>query len=298
MEEVTLTARDGYELSLHVFPAENARGCVQIIHGMEEHKERYDSFAEQLAEAGFSVVSSDMRGHGKNAPVLGFFKEKDGWQYLLSDQKQVTAYAMKRFGVKKVSVFAHSMGTIIARNLLQTESKRYEKVVLSGFPHMGRLTTEAGILMCRIIKAFRGPQYCSRLLAYVGTGRFNRAIANPKTEADWLSWREDNVRAYLDDPYCGHGFKVSAYLDLLLLVRRMSDPKKYREVNRSLPLFLIRGDGDPCTGYDKGAAASVRTLQRAGFQNIWTKTYSHMRHELLNEEGREQVIANVLRFLK
>ena len=92
MENIVLKASDGYALSLAVFEREHPRGYIQIIHGMEEHKERYEAFAEQLRQAGFTVVTSDMRGHGEHAPKLGFFKEKDGDRYLLSDQVQITAY--------------------------------------------------------------------------------------------------------------------------------------------------------------------------------------------------------------
>ena len=73
MEQQTLRAEDGYRKSLSNYEADNAQGCVQIIHGMEEHKERYDAFAQELQKAGFTVVSSDMRGHGTGAPQLGFF---------------------------------------------------------------------------------------------------------------------------------------------------------------------------------------------------------------------------------
>lgn len=76
MENIVLKASDGYALSLAVFESEHPRGYIQIIHGMEEHKERYEAFAEQLRQAGFTVVTSDMRGHGEHAPKLGFFKEK------------------------------------------------------------------------------------------------------------------------------------------------------------------------------------------------------------------------------
>ena len=78
MENIVLKASDGYALSLAVFESEHPRGYIQIIHGMEEHKERYEAFAEQLRQVGFTVVTSDMRGHGEHAPKLGFFKEKDG----------------------------------------------------------------------------------------------------------------------------------------------------------------------------------------------------------------------------
>ena len=62
MENIVLKASDGYALSLAVFASEHPRGYIQIIHGMEEHKERYEAFAEQLWQVGFTVVTSDMRG--------------------------------------------------------------------------------------------------------------------------------------------------------------------------------------------------------------------------------------------
>lgn len=52
MENIVLKASDGYALSLAVFESEHPRGYIQIIHGMEEHKERYEAFAEQAAAGG------------------------------------------------------------------------------------------------------------------------------------------------------------------------------------------------------------------------------------------------------
>lgn len=56
MENIVLKASDGYALSLAVFESEHPRGYIQIIHGMEEHKERYEAFAEQLRQVGFTVT--------------------------------------------------------------------------------------------------------------------------------------------------------------------------------------------------------------------------------------------------
>lgn len=297
-EAVTLKASDGYKLSLKIFQTGEVKGYVQIIHGMEEHKERYDDFAERLRSAGYTVVTSDMRGHGQSAPLLGYFNDKDGYRDLLSDQKLISKYIRDRFKTEKVILFAHSMGTIIARNLLQTESRGYEKVILSGFPYdPGRAATGAGLFLCGLLAAVRGPKYDSKLIQSLAVGSFNKAIKNPKTDLDWLSYNEDNIKNYKADKYCGHGFKVSAYRDLFMLVRHMSEVNSYRSVNAELPIFLIRGEDDPSTGFGKGASQSIDVLRRAGFQQIRVKTYPHMRHEILNEKGRDMVMNDVVRFL-
>ncbi len=78
MENVILKAKDGTDLALSVYEVPNAKGVVQVIHGMMEHRGRYERLALELNKIGYTVVTSDLRGHGKTAEVLGFFKEKDG----------------------------------------------------------------------------------------------------------------------------------------------------------------------------------------------------------------------------
>ena len=70
----------------------------------------------------------------------------------------------------------------------------------------------------------------------------------------------------------------------------------YRDGKDSLPILMIRCSEDPCTGYEKGAKDSVDTLKQAGFSNISTITYPHMRHEILNEKENEKVYADVIAF--
>ena len=134
MEKVIVNARDGYKLNVTVFAVDAPKGYIQVIHGMEEHQERYEPLASYLNSLGYVVVTSNMRGHGDDAPLLGFFKEKKGYLELLEDQKAITRYIKERYKTEKVIILAHSMGTIITRNLLMTESKGYEKVILSGYP--------------------------------------------------------------------------------------------------------------------------------------------------------------------
>lgn len=299
MESVKLTAKDGYKLSLNVYETVSPRGCIQLIHGMEEHKERYDDFALKLRQMGYTVVTSDMRGHGAGAPELGFFQKKDGYQYLLSDQMQITEYIKKRFRVERVSLFCHSMGTIIARNLMQTQSQQYEKVVLSGYPNYpGEKKVKFGLCLTSLLTKVRGARYHSKLVQDLSVGVFNKSIEGPKTEVDWICKDEDVVQNYLKDPYCGHGFSVSAFHDLYTLVTNMADPANYKDVNQELPILMIRGKEDPSTGFDEGANESMETLKKAGFSNIRTITYEDMRHEILNEKGHEKVYADVIAFYR
>lgn len=194
MEKLFLRARDGCALNVHVLEARNAKAAVQILHGMEEHQERYRAFAEFLNQNGFSVVSSDMRGHGGTAECLGYFKDKKGYLELVEDQKTVTDFIKKRFPRLPVYLFAHSMGTVTARVLLQQNSRDYEKAVLSGYPNYRR-GVGLGILLAECVKAFRGAKYQSGLIRWLSIGSFNRRIEHPKTDSDWICSNALCIRA-------------------------------------------------------------------------------------------------------
>lgn len=294
MKKYKLTA-DDYSLSVHTFDAEQPKAVIQIIHGMEEHQKRYEKFAAFLNEHGFTVVSSDLRGHGASAPCLGFFREKDGDRALIADQVKIRRFIARKYPDIPVYLFAHSMGTIISRVLLQTHSNDYEKVVLSGYPNF-QAGAYLGLVCSFVIQTLYGPDYKSKFLQNLTVGAFNRSISSPETEVDWICHNPETVKAYQNDPYCGIGFTCSAFKDLYHLVIKMHQPKNYTNIRRTLPILLLRGTDDPCVGKDKGAKDSRRILKAAGFSNIAKIDYPNMRHEILNETDFKKVYQDIIDF--
>ena len=63
-------------------------------------------------------------------------------------------------------------------------------------------------------------------------------------------------------------------------------------------ILLISGKEDPCTGGEKGRGDSENRLRRAGFRNLEIVTLDGMRHEILNENGREDVYLRILDFIE
>ncbi len=295
MKKQFIKARDGYNLELHIFEVPNAKAVVQVIHGMEEHQGRYEKFVKFLNENGFSVVSSDMRGHGKACKDLGYFKEKEGYLELIEDQKFITNFIQKCFPKQDINLFAHSMGSIIARVLLQENSKAYKKVVLSGYPNYQK-GAYPGILFTNFITAIHGPKYKSKFILDVSKDTFNHTIKKPKTKYDWICYNEESVKSYIDDPYCGIGFTCSAYNDLFHLVVMMHKPEMYHNVNKDMELLLIRGEDDPCIGGNRGSDDSYRVLYNAGFNKIKRIDYENMRHEILAEKDNKKVYKDIINF--
>ena len=295
--EATIPAGDSATLSLRIFEAEAPKAVVKCIHGMEEYQDRYEEFASFLQDNGYTVVTADLRGHGRTAPLLSHIADRDGHRLLLEDEKVILDEIGRRWPGLPVILFGHSMGTIVARALLQTESGRFRKTVLSGYPNPNS-AAGAGILLTKLLSAFKGAKGHSGLVDGMVLGPFSKAVPDAKSPLDWLSVNQENVKRYEADPLCGVPFTLGSYNALFNLIRMMDRPEDYRNVNADLPILLISGVDDPCTGGEKGRADSLDRLKRAGFRNTEVVTLEGMRHEILNEEKREDVYRTILAFIE
>jgi len=295
MEKLFLEAAEGYKLSLAVFKVEKPKAVLQMVHGMQEHKERYYPFIEYLNKNGYAVVISDMRGHGEDAPILGHIADKHGEKILIEDQNKIYQYIKENFKDVPVYLFGHSMGSIISRVLLQESSTNYQKVILSGYVAPNPASPVA-VLLGNIVGCF-GKKKFSKLLANLALGPYSKAVKDRKTDLDWLSANEENVQNYINDPLCGFPFTNGSFSALFHLLNAMSKAKKYVNVNKELPFLLAGGEDDPCTAGEKGRANSKKVLEKAGFTKFDVQTFKGMRHEILNEKDKASVYQVMLDFL-
>lgn len=297
MKELKIIASDAYLIHARVYEVENPVAYVQIIHGMEEEISRYQQFIDFLVENNICVIAANLRGHGKEAPIRGYFASEKGNELLVEDQVLITKKLKELYQVNTLIIFAHSMGTIITRNLLMNHSHDYQGVILSGYPNPNGIA-KIGIFVAGLIKKFKGSKAFSPFLHNLAIDSFNKKIENPKTDIDWLSYNEENIKNYQENTYCGASFKVQAFIDLFKLVDKMNSYKSYKKINENLPIFLIAGEDDPCTGGFKGRKKSFEILQKAGFKNIIAETYPNMRHEILQENDNDFLYRDIIDYLK
>lgn len=296
-QALTVPARDGYKLSLRIYEAEDPKAVVKCIHGMEEYQDRYREFAEFLQGKGYTVITANLRGHGPDAPFLSHIADEEGDALLLEDEETILSEILKRWPGLPLILFGHSMGTIIARAFLRSRSREYTKAVLSGYPNPNP-AAGAGLMLARMLSSLRGGKGYSKLVDNMVLGTFSKAVPDAKSPLDWLSVNRENVENYAEDPLCGARFTLGSYQALFGLIRLMNNPKGYHDVHADLPILLISGAEDPCTGGEKGRKASEEALRKAGFRNLETETLEGMRHEILNEKDRQAVYEKILAFLE
>ena len=277
-------------------PDNEVKGCVQIVHGMEEHRKRYEDFANTLKENCYGVISYDLPGHGETAgDDYGYFGD-EGWQTLIDSVEEINKLCHETFGDVPVYLFGHSMGSMVSRCYIQQHDQNINGLILSGAPNYQK-AAPFGIVVGNILKVFKGKKGHSKLLDSLITGSFNKKVDNPRTPSDWISYNEENVDQFIEDPLSGVPFTIGGYIHELEGMVQMHDVSQYECKNKNLPILFVVGEDDPCTGGTKGLEDSKNTLVKAGYSNIKIKQFSHMRHDILNEIEKDEVKNTIIAWL-
>lgn len=297
---ITIKQDDGYKTKLTYISSQkkNPKASVLILHGMAEHQNRYLSFAQYLVDLGYDVFLYNHRGHGtdKKLKDLGFFAYNKGYQLVINDAITISKYIKKNNKSKNFFLYGHSMGSLIARNVIQTYDK-YSGVILCGTTYPPKPLLYSGIFMTSIIKKVKGPKHVSPFLKKLLFENNKYTRLTSRTAFDWLTRSYPVVGAYIHDPYCGFICTSSFYKDLLKLTSNAANKKLVSMTKPELPIFIISGEMDPVGNFGKDIKRLLTLYENTGFSNVAYKLYPDSRHELLNEINKEEVYEDIHHWL-
>ena len=64
-----------------------------------------------------------------------------------------------------------------------------------------------------------------------------------------------------------------------------------------LPVIFLAGQDDPVGDYGKGVLRSYTIFKNIGMEDVEIKLYPGMRHEILNEDNKEEVYEDIYNWL-
>lgn len=290
---------DGVKLSGVLYePDGEPKGIVQLVHGMCEHKERYLPFLRFLAEQGYIAECHDHRGHGESVEQqadFGWFGDYEG-KAVVEDTAQITRYLKTEYPNLTVTLFGHSMGALIVRCFLREYDSEIDKLIVCGSPSKNPLVGIAiGLEKC--IRFFRGKRHRSKLLYYLSTGKGDKKFPG-EGKNSWLTRDKEIVQTYGSDPKSGYIFTCNGYENLFKLMKRTYQKKGYGVENPALPIHFVAGGDDPVIENELKWFQAIEFLRDVGYTQVSGKLYEGMRHEILNEVGKEEVYADLLAFIE
>lgn len=302
MEKSTfyLTMSDGYEVFVRTFKPQNPIKHIHLLHGMAEHSERYEAFAEELCAHGYYVTTHDHRGHGYTAAnngILGYLDLENGFERVVNDVREILS-EVNQAELSRPILFGHSMGSFIAHIFAQRHSEEIERLILSGTSSPSFIHKVGHLLSSQLV-SISGPAEPSKIMNQLSFASFNAQIKHPKTDYDWLTSDEVEVQKYINDPYCGFISTNQLYADLTGAMAKIADPAENARIRPDLKILLVSGTQDPVGDKDgKGVLKAGQQLVNAGVKHVKVQLFEGMRHEVLNEIGKEKVYESILRWLE
>ncbi len=287
---------------IHVYnwSIENPKSIVHIIHGMSEHAARYQHFGRALNQAGFGVVASDLRGHGKTAGEIddiGFFAKADGWNLVTQDCISLTKSIKNDYPNVPVIILGHSMGSFVARTIAFNEPSLADGYVLSGTVGDAGWKGTMGKPMAKLLAIIFGKKSRSKFLTNMTFSGWNKRIEEKRTHRDWLTRDSEVVDKYINDPYCSQNFSNQFFYDLASGVSEMNKLENIRKVNLNTPVLIVSGAMDPAGNYGKGPKEIFEKYKSVGVKKIEIKLFDDGRHEIINETNREEIYSFIINWL-
>jgi len=275
-QEVASTVREERfqsESGLNIFfrswrPAAQARAVVVIVPGFNSHSGYYQWVAEQLTAGGLAVYAVDLRGRGQSDGER-FYVEK--FQDYVDDAAHLIALAKMRDRGLPVFLLGHSAGGVVS--------------CLYTLEHQ----TELAGLICESF-AFQVPAPDFALAVLKGLSHIApHAHVLPLKNADFS--RDPAVVDKMNgDPLIAHETQPTKTVAEMV---RADELLKQSFPKFSLPLLIIHGTADKATR----PSGSQLFFDSAGSSDKTLKLYDGHFHDLLNDVGKEDVMADITRWI-
>jgi alpha-beta hydrolase superfamily lysophospholipase len=248
---------------VHRWSAEDPRVIVLLAHGYGEHAARYEHVARALVdELGAAVYAPDHRGHGQTDGATGLVEDGEA---ITGDLHDIADEARAEHPGLPVVLIGHSMGGLIATRFAQRYGDELTALVLSG-PAIGNYPAFEMLL---------------------GMDPIPDVPIDPAV----LS-RDDAVgAAYAADELVYHGpFQRKTLEQLLAAIARVNEGPSFGD----LPTLWIHGSDDQLLPLEQ-TRPGIEHVKGSAFQE---KIYEGGRHEVFNETNKDEVIGDVVAFLR
>jgi len=265
--EGRFTGRKGLSLYYQCWlPATDPKAILLVVHGWAEHSGRYTNLVNYFVPKGYAICALDHRGHGKSEGLRGYVERFSDY---LDDLKTFFDIVRSEHGDTKIFLVGHSMGGTIATAYSVRNQHDLAGLIVSGLGvKPGSSLSSAIIPLARIL---------SLLLPRLGI---------MVLDASTISQDKAVVDAYVNDPLVYRG-KITCRFGAEMLATLRKLPSEMPEIN--LPILIMHGTADRLCNPE----GSRILYERADSRDKTLKLYEGFYHEIFNEPGHKQVLADI-----
>jgi len=241
---------------------------VVINHGFKSHSGLYEWVAQQLVRKQLAVYALDMRGHGRSQGEPLFVEKLVEYE---SDLAKLVTLAKEREGDLPTFVLGHSAGGVVACLYALDHQKDLAGFICESFAH-----------------EVPAPDFALAVLKGVGHIAPHAHVLKLKDED--FSRDPKFVEQMKDDVLISKkGYEAQTVAELVRADERLK--KEFPRI--TLPLLILHGTADRAA---KPHGSQV-FHDTAGSKDKTLKLYEGHFHDLLNDIGKERVMADITEWI-
>ncbi len=264
--EGTFNGFEGLELYYQRWrPEGEAKAVLAVVHGFGEHSARYGNVVDCFAPKGYAVYAFDHRGHGRSPGPRGYIND---FAELRGDVKAFLEFVHEQEPERPVFLLGHSMGGLVALEYVLHHPEGLVGVVASG-----PMLAQAGVSPFLVLAS----KVLSRVLPRfaLATGLDTAALSRDVAVVD----------AYVNDPLV-HGLGTPR---LATELTKAFEWTQAHAADLSIPCLIVHGSADRLISPE----GSRVFYEHVTFADKERRVYEGHYHEVFNDVGKEQVLADV-----
>jgi alpha-beta hydrolase superfamily lysophospholipase len=257
--EVNWYTQDNLHIYAQGWQAPITKAVICLVHGLGEHSGRYGGLAGALGLAGYSLLTFDLRGHGRSEGRRGHIY---AYERLMEDIDHLLDQAARRFAGQPRFLYGHSMGGNLALNYVLRRKPKLAGVIVTA-PWL-QLVSPPPALQVHLLR------WLDRL--------WPSLLLSNRLDPQTLSRDLTVVRAYQQDPLVHDRISIRSFHQICEAgAWAMAQAARF-----PLPLLLIHGSADRLTS----PAASRQFAAKAASCTfkLWESFYHEPHHEPEQQE--------------
>ncbi|MEL6590015.1 MAG: lysophospholipase [Bacteroidota bacterium] len=253
-------------------PSTEPKAVVLLVHGLGEHSDRYPHVAQQMTDAGFKLMSYDLRYHGRSPGKRAYIERFDR---LVADLEEIAQQVHLAHQDIPLFLYCQSLGGAVVSLFLIRNST---------FPVKGAVLSSPALQVGADISPF-----LVKLAKWI-----NMLAPKLKVQAlnvDNLSRNREVVEQYINDPlvYSGKNYARTGYESI-----RAIDEIQARMEEFQTPVLILHGTEDGLTNPE----GSKQLYARAGVEDKQLRLFEGWYHELHNEPDGASVIQEIISWIE
>jgi alpha-beta hydrolase superfamily lysophospholipase len=268
--EFSIQSKDGLHLFAQEWSPDNTQAVVCLVHGLGEHSGRYAHVADRLNQAGYAVLTFDLRGHGKSDGQRAYTPTFDA---LMDDIYSLLDEAGRRHAGLPRFLYGHSLGGILVLNY-----------TLRRHPDLaGVIATSSGLRTA--LEQQKGKVALAKVLGSI----MPKQSLSSGLDARMISRDADVVNKYVNDPLVHDKMTFG-------MAKALMGSISWAFANASefpVPLLLVHGAEDKIA-FPSGSKEFAGLVRGDCTIKIWEGLY----HETHNEPEKEKVLDYIIGWLE